>query len=299
MVLLRRTVRPRHLLLAAMLALLLFFSSFWLPQGGGRDCGSAGQPCLKSVRQKAAPPLVAAEAPSLIKECPGQSFQAKLLLQYLKLSLSDADNVLLEPYLQSWDQLLKFMKSLGTMVSLFSGKVTEKVVVIQELSLKHSAKDHGKRSPQTPASFGLKTGAYRSLRSMVEAELKEGVVDFSRRSDSGCRTLLRLHRSLLWLKLMLEGLAEGPDADGQFKTPGELCRDAYIVALAPHHPWVLRQAAEFVFLALPERQYFLQLVCVQTQQEAMPVLQIIINALELVHTQTQRILAQHDMLELP
>lgn len=66
--------------------------------------------------------------------------------------------------------------------------------------------------------------AYRSLRSMVEAELKEGVVDFSHRSDSGCRTLLRLHRSLLWLKLMLEGLAEGPDADGQFKTPGELCR---------------------------------------------------------------------------
>ncbi|XP_033932949.1 ceramide-1-phosphate transfer protein isoform X2 [Pseudochaenichthys georgianus] len=295
MVLQKRTVRPRHLLLAAMLALLLFFSSFWLPQGGGRDCGSAGQPCLK----EAAPPLVPPEAPSLIKECPGQSFQAKILLQYLKLSLSDADDILLEPYLQSWDQLLKFMKSLGTMISLFSGKVTEKVEVIQELSLKHSAKDHGKRSPQTPASFGLKTGAYRSLRSMVEAELKEGVVDFSHRSDSGCRTLLRLHRSLLWLKLMLEGLAEGPDTDGQFKTPGELCRDAYIVALAPHHPWVLRQAAEFVFLALPERQYFLQLVCVQTQQEATPVLQIIINALELVHTQTQRILAQHDMLELP
>ncbi|XP_033932948.1 ceramide-1-phosphate transfer protein isoform X1 [Pseudochaenichthys georgianus] len=299
MVLQKRTVRPRHLLLAAMLALLLFFSSFWLPQGGGRDCGSAGQPCLKEVWQKAAPPLVPPEAPSLIKECPGQSFQAKILLQYLKLSLSDADDILLEPYLQSWDQLLKFMKSLGTMISLFSGKVTEKVEVIQELSLKHSAKDHGKRSPQTPASFGLKTGAYRSLRSMVEAELKEGVVDFSHRSDSGCRTLLRLHRSLLWLKLMLEGLAEGPDTDGQFKTPGELCRDAYIVALAPHHPWVLRQAAEFVFLALPERQYFLQLVCVQTQQEATPVLQIIINALELVHTQTQRILAQHDMLELP
>lgn len=66
--------------------------------------------------------------------------------------------------------------------------------------------------------------AYRSLRSMVEAELKGGVVNFSYRTDSGCRTLLRLHRSLLWLKLMLEGLAEGPDADGLFKTPGELSR---------------------------------------------------------------------------
>lgn len=134
---------------------------------------------------------------------------------------------------------------------------------------------------------------------MVEMELKAGAVDFSHRTDSGCRTLLRLHRSLLWLKLMLEGLAEGPDADGQYRTPGELSRDAYMVALAPHHPWVLRQAAEFVFLALPDRQYFLQLVCVQNQQEAVPILRIIIHALTLVHTRTQQILAEHGMLELP
>lgn len=65
---------------------------------------------------------------------------------------------------------------------------------------------------------------YRSVRSMVKAELEEGVVDFSQRTDSGCRTLLRLHRSLLWLKLMLEGLAAGPDANGVYKTPGELSR---------------------------------------------------------------------------
>ncbi len=62
---------------------------------------------------------------------------------------------------------------------------------------------------------------------------------------------------------------------------------------------MLRQAAEFVFLALPDRQYFLELVCVHSQQEATPVLRIIIHALTLVHMQTQRILAEHNMLELP
>lgn len=46
-------------------------------------------------------------APPLIPECPGQSFQAGRLLQYLKSSLAD-DEVLLEPYLQSWDQLLRY-----------------------------------------------------------------------------------------------------------------------------------------------------------------------------------------------
>lgn len=59
---------------------------------------------------------------------------------------------------------------------------------------------------------------------MVEAELQTDVVNFSRRTDSGSRTLLRLHRSLLWLKLMLEGLSEGAGADGRVRTPGELSR---------------------------------------------------------------------------
>ncbi|AWO97313.1 putative ceramide-1-phosphate transfer protein-like [Scophthalmus maximus] len=290
MVFLRRTTLLRLLLLAAMLALLLFVSSLWLPQGGVRDCGSAWQPCLILYRPSPEPSLVPdgwAEsdgAPPLTQECPGQSFQVWRLLLHLKSSLSDdghEDDVLLEPYLQSWDQLLKFMESLGTMVSFFSQKVHEKVKVIRRLSLEQSAE------------------AYRSVRSMVEAELRAGAVDFARRTDSGCRTLLRLHRSLLWLKLMLEGLSDGPDADGQYKTPGELSRDAYKVALAPHHHWVLRQAAEFVFLAVPERRFFLQLVCVQTEREAAPVLRVIIRALALVHERTQRILSEHDMLELP
>lgn len=76
-------------------------------------------------------------------------------------------------------------------------------------------------------------------------------------------------------------------------------RDAYRVALAPHHPWVLRQAAELVFLALPDRRFFLQLVCVQSQEEAAPLLRTITRTLTLVHKQTQQILAENDMLELP
>lgn len=76
-------------------------------------------------------------------------------------------------------------------------------------------------------------------------------------------------------------------------------REAYRVALAPHHPWFLRQAAELVFLALPDRPYFLKLVCVQSQKEATPILRTITRTLTLVHQQTQQILAQHDLLELP
>nr|XP_057924182.1 ceramide-1-phosphate transfer protein isoform X2 [Doryrhamphus excisus] len=288
MVTLRRTPLLPCLLLSAILVLLVLV--VWLPQGDVSDCDPAHFPCGTTYRKK--PPLVAKEGlefgrdSPLIKECPGQSFQAWRLLHFLKSSVSIGDDVLLEPYLQSWDQLIIFMESLGPVVSFFSQKVSDKVALIRRLARQHQER-------------GSEGGAYHSLSSMVEAEQKHGVVHFSRRTDSGCRTLLRLHRSLLWLALTLNGLTHMPDKQGRLKTPGELSREAYRVALAPHHSWVLRQAAELVFLALPDRNHFLRLVCVQSQQEAEPVLRTLIHALQLVHGRTQLILEQNGMLDLP
>ncbi|XP_061921571.1 ceramide-1-phosphate transfer protein [Entelurus aequoreus] len=274
----------RSLLLLAILALLVLVA--WLPQGDVADCGSTFFPCVATYWKR--PPVVAKEelAPPLIHECPDQLFQTWRLLHLLTLSVSVGNDILLEPYLQSWDQLIIFMESLGPVVNFFSQKVSDKVALIRQL-----ARQHQERGPES--------GAYRSVRSMVKVELKEGVVHFSRHTDSGCRTLLRLHRSLLWLTMTLDGLTHTPDALGRLKTPGELSREAYQAALAPHHPWMLRQAAEFVFLALPDREHFLRLVCVQSQQEAEPVLRVIIRTLQLVYSRTQRILEQNGMLELP
>ncbi|XP_061620021.1 ceramide-1-phosphate transfer protein-like isoform X1 [Phyllopteryx taeniolatus] len=283
MVTLGRTALLHCLLFSAILALIVLVSSVWLPQGGDGDCGPAHFPC-GTYRKTPQPPLAEPDrAPPLIRECPGQSFQASRLLRFLTSSLSVADDVLLEPYLQSWDQLITFMESLGPVVSFFSQKVKEKLELIRRLA-------------GTP---GPKRAAYRSVRSMAEVEIRAGVVDFTRRTDSGCRTLLRLHRSLLWLAMTLDGLTHAPDRHGRLKTPGELSSDAYQVALAPHHPWVLRQAAELVFVALPDREHFLRLVCAQNQPEAEPVLRVISRALEKVHGATQRILEEHAMLDLP
>ncbi|XP_057710334.1 ceramide-1-phosphate transfer protein-like [Corythoichthys intestinalis] len=280
MVKLGRTAVLGFLLLSAILTLVVFV---WLHQGGVGDCGPAYFPCRTNKKNSKLPLTKSTEAPPLIRECPGQLFQAPRLLHFLKASVSVPDDVLLEPYLQSWDQLIIFMESLGSVVSFFSQKVNEKTDLIRQLA-----------RAQEPDSK-----AYRSVRSMVEAELRAGTVDFSRRSDSGCRTLLRLHRSLLWLALTLDGLTHAPDRHGRLKTPGQICRDAYQVALAPHHSWVLRQAAELVFLALPDREYFLELVCARSQHEAEPVLRVMINALQRVHGTTQRILQEHSMLDLP
>ncbi|XP_067117845.1 ceramide-1-phosphate transfer protein [Osmerus mordax] len=293
------------LFLSCCLLMVLLLTSHWLPQGG--DCDRSWHPCLSFHRQASLPPdqpvslavreegevSVAVQAPPL-QVCPGQQFQVWRLLAYLGSALGPNNDVLLDPYLDSWDELLRFMNSLGPLVSFFSQKVEEKTSLIRQLALED--REHaGKRGPselQVP-------GAYSSVSSMVETELRRGVVSFERRSRSGSRTLLRLHRSLLWLQLLLEGLREGPDAGGQYRSPGDLCREAYLQALAPHHPWLLRRAAELLFLALPERQVFLELVCVRSQDEAGPVLHTLTHALRLVHTRTQLLLETHNMLELP
>lgn len=281
--------------MAAILALMLFLSTFWRPSG----CGSLWSPCLSVIQSDSEMGVSQWEELDLrdtaLRPCPGQSFQSTELLRHLRASLGDEGDVLLEPYLRAFDQLILFMESLGSVVGFFSHKVKEKVSLIRRLAAKH-AEESGK---QGPYADGLKHGAYRSVRSMVDFELAHDLVGFSFRTDSGCRTVLRLHRSLLWVKLVLQGLTEDPDHDGVYKTPGEIGREAYAVALAPHHSWLLRSAAELVFVALPDRKFFLSLVCVNSQSEAKPALHIVIRGLTLLHQRTQNILEPNGLLDLP
>lgn len=195
------------------------------------------------------------------------------------------------------------MNSLGPLVGFFSHKVQEKITLLRELS--SSSSSHDSVTPQNAAGGGgggprpLAPEAYRSILSLLDAELRAGVVNFQHHTPSGSRTLLRLHRSLLWLRLLLEKLCEGPDARGQLRPPGELCREAYREALAPHHPWLLRQAAEVAFGAMPARGVFLELVCVSSQEGATPVMRTLIAAINEVHRRTQGALEDRGMLELP
>ncbi|KAJ8338141.1 hypothetical protein SKAU_G00371070 [Synaphobranchus kaupii] len=261
----------------------------------------------------------------LLSECPGQSFQASRLLSHLHSALGPGSEVLLQPYLSSWDELIKFMESLGPVVEFFSQKVKSKVSLIRRLAQQDlEREDEGPQRLETgwgkhedpgslfdagpapekrlqPLEADGEDGreSYKSVSSMMRSELSRGVVSFQRETGSGCRTLLRLHRSLLWLQLFLKKMAERPDAEGRLRSPGELCREAYEEALAPYHPWLLRRAAEFAFLAMPEWDTFFGLVCVQSQAEASPVLDIVVRAIEEVYSRTQGALQERGMLELP
>ncbi|XP_036404319.1 LOW QUALITY PROTEIN: ceramide-1-phosphate transfer protein-like [Megalops cyprinoides] len=260
-------------------------------EGNPQACESSWRPCLSvySPEPQRRPP---------VEECPGQRFQVSQLLFHLHSALGPGPDVLLQPYLSSWDELIKFMESLGPVVEFFSQKVKSKVSLLRGLA-RQDWEGRAETGGEKGEDGGPVGGPYTSVRSMMRWELARGAVDFRRQTGSGCRTLLRLHRALLWLQLFLRGMGEEPGAGGRPQSPSELCREAYGRALAPHHPWLLRQAAELAFLAMPEWDTFFQLVCVQSHQEAGPVLDRVVRAIEEVYSRTQGALEEHGMLELP
>lgn len=300
---------------AAILVLLLFLGSLWLQGGLDYHWDS----CLKGYNQVNTLHQLynssggdGAEGPQVIEGCPGQTFQVSLLLSHLLAAPAYTSDVLLQPYLSSWDELVRFMEALGPMVGLISKEIESKTSIIRQLALLSEGDPEAELGPDIHSinSVGTEagtknnqeasqhTGAYHSVRSMIWVELNRGVVDFHHQTESGCRTLLRLHRALLWLKLFLEKLAETPVA-GRLRSPSELCREAYQSTLANHHTWFVRKAAELGFIAMPERGFFFRLVCVQSQEELRIALNRVVQAIGEVYDRTQKALEENNMLDLP
>ncbi|XP_078122729.1 glycolipid transfer protein domain-containing protein 2 [Sander vitreus] len=300
---------------AAIVVLLLFLGSLWLQGGLDYHWDS----CLKGYNQVNTLHQLynssgadRAEGPQLLEGCPGQTFQVSRLLSHLLAAPANTSDVLLQPYLSSWDELVRFMEALGPMVGLISKEIETKTSIIRQLALLAEGNPEAELGPDIhsinsvnvePGTKNNKeasqhTGGYHSVRSMIWVELNQGLVDFHHQTDSGCRTLLRLHRALLWLKLFLEKLAETPVA-GRLRSPSELCREAYKSTLANHHSWFVRRAAELAFIAMPERGFFFKLVCVQRQEELSTALNRVVQAIGEVYDRTQKALEENGMLDLP
>ncbi|KAG7223250.1 hypothetical protein INR49_015606 [Caranx melampygus] len=203
------------------------------------------------------------------------------------------------------------MEALGPMVGLISKEIESKTTIIRGLALSAEKNPEAEIGPNVQPVNSVSTetetksleasqtiSPYHSVRSMIEEELKQGVVDFHHQTDSGCRTLLRLHRALLWLKLFLEKLGETP-VTGRLRSPADLCREAYQSTLANHHTWFVRRAAEVAFIAMPERGFFFRLVCVQNQEELSMVLNRVVQATGEIYDRTQKALEEYGMLDLP
>ncbi|KAJ8886005.1 hypothetical protein PR048_012211 [Dryococelus australis] len=127
----------------------------------------------------------------------------------------------------------QFFQLMGSVFSFVASDVKEKIGILEDLRRKEVNNLH-------------------TFKKMVEFEKQQ---DMLRKDDyvSGCRTLLRLHRGLEFIREFLKGIGELQDND---KTSG-VCQNAYNNTLAKHHPWVIRKSAVVAMYALPTRKALL------------------------------------------
>ncbi|NXE55317.1 CPTP protein, partial [Casuarius casuarius] len=194
--------------------------------------------------------------------------------------VTEQREVLLGPYLRGWRGLIRFLNSLGAIFSFVSKDALAKIQIMENYC------------------SGEQQEKYLTLQSMVQYEVANGLVDTQKRSehpDSGCRTVLRLHRALRWLQMFLEGLRTGQEDS---KT-SVICTDSYNASLANYHPWIIRKAATVAFRALPSRNAFLEIMNVGTPEEAVVMLGDALPHICNVYGITEELYAQHKLLDLP
>lgn len=209
-----------------------------------------------------------------------QKFSLKEVLDTFNLCLTENKEVYLEHYVAGWRGLVKFLNTLGSVFGFISKDAVTKIQILVTLL-------NGENGSQ-----------YVTIQSMVKYELENQLVDLTKRGnnqESGCRTLLRLHRALRWLELFLERLRTSSE-DGKTSA---MCADAYNESLAKYHPWVIRKAAGLAFYGLPGRQAFFEVMNVGTPEQVVAMLGEALPLISEVYQITEDLYAQQNMLDLP
>lgn len=209
-----------------------------------------------------------------------QKFSLQEVLDTFKLCLSDNREVYLQHYVAGWRGLIKFLNCLGSVFGFISKDAVNKIQIL----VNHLNGENGSE--------------YATVQSMVKYELDNELVDLTKRgghAESGCRTLLRLHRALRWLELFLERLRTSTEDS---KT-SVMCADAYNESLAQHHPWVVRKAAGMAFCVLPGRQAFIEVMNVGPPEKVVAMLGEALPLISEVYQITEDLYSQHNMLDLP
>ncbi|KAM5309219.1 glycolipid transfer protein domain-containing protein 2 [Glossophaga mutica] len=249
-------------------------------QFGTLSCIAEGPPPLQ-VRQQSG----SLEAPEREEpQCLDPQGMLGRMVKPFRASLNPEGDVELSQYLAGWRELIKFLTPFGSIFAFATSEAFSKVTDLE-------ARVHGPEAAH-----------YTSLVAMVAWERRAGLLERpgigpgDLASSSGSQTMLLLHRALRWSQLCLHRVATGTRGG---PGAGEQCSDAYNTVLAPHHPWLVRQAVRLAFLSFPGRGHLLELACPGTREAAARAAVVhAAGALENVYNRTQCLLTEAGLLQL-
>ncbi|XP_070168598.1 ceramide-1-phosphate transfer protein [Polyergus mexicanus] len=202
-------------------------------------------------------------------------FDLHMVHDYFDQSLTENDDIILEAYLDAYNELYKFFQLMGSVFSFVSSDLKQKIDILTNLLKKNDQQ-------------------YITVKSMIEYEKGNELLEKPDLSN-GTRTLLRLHRGLDFIREFLRQLGDLSDGD---KT-SSCCQDAYNKTLAKHHPWVIRKAAIVAMYAMPNREALLRKVCGENIQRNIDVLPKMLEVTADVFNRTDIIYETYQLHALP
>ncbi|CAH4029050.1 ceramide-1-phosphate transfer protein [Pieris brassicae] len=193
-------------------------------------------------------------------------------------SLKENDDVVIDAYIDGYNELVKFLNLIGTVFSFVSSDVKSKIKVMEKLK------------------SGDDAIYYESFKKMMKYE-KETSLHEKNGFVSGSRTMLRLHRGLDFIRLFLKRISETEQDMNTCTT----CQGSYNETLAEFHPWYIRKAATLAMHALPSRQDLLKKIFGSEDKltEAMLVLPQTLESCDEVYQRVHQLYTDFDFHGLP
>ncbi|KAF6210754.1 hypothetical protein GE061_013864 [Apolygus lucorum] len=156
---------------------------------------------------------------------------------HLKNCLLDNGDIHLDSYLEAYKELVKFCNLLGNVFKFVKEEIESKSEILLQLKSQNVEE-------------------FRTLKGMVNYEMESGLLN-KKEYTSGCRTLLRLHWGLDFIRTFLKRV-HGMDQDDKISTVG---REVYHNTLGRHHAWYIRFGASTAMCLLPSKKVLIDTIC--------------------------------------
>ncbi|XP_033126285.1 ceramide-1-phosphate transfer protein-like [Anneissia japonica] len=189
------------------------------------------------------------------------------------------NEILLEPYIKGYEELTRVFEHLGMVFSFITSDLKEKIRILNE---------HRKATPEH----------FKSVQTMVRFELDNNLTTIKNSAGllSGSRTLLRLHRALLFISSFLKKLIESNEGDSVPKMASKVYADT----IANYHTWLIRNTAYVAMRTLPNKKTLQARLCTSSSEKTSEeVVGDCVKEMNLVYDVVQAFYKEHNILDLP
>ncbi|KAI1285277.1 Ceramide-1-phosphate transfer protein [Halotydeus destructor] len=213
-------------------------------------------------------------------------FDPIVIVSALEQCAKEPMSLSMDEYLTAYRELNKFFQILGTVFSFVANDVTNKIQILEQY----------RADP-------VKGSSYHSFQSMIKYEQENKSLK-DKKTPSGARTALRLHRALRFFATFMKQLSELDNKTGS----GSVARDCYNQTLAEYHPWYIQKTASVAMYALPTKEQLIAKAfggnckgdeTQNSSKSASECMNKISQVSDAVYNAVEKLYAENDLLNLP